>query len=237
MFLARLFKKKAGKRYFHPRSVVRDMVFVASIVSVIFFDTFHWRFFAIGITVFLIGGVMHLWCKACLVRNQVVTTWGPYNIVRHPFYLANLFLDSGLCIATGNTYLLAGYFVLFPVAYLPEMIAEEKKLINIHGGQYQSYRDAVPGLLPYKIWRIFIKSPQECPYKSWAILRKEHELPRLLRILSLPLLFPIGYNIIEIQNDTLHISHKLVFLAIFVVLNVVSRIWMRQIKKRFHKAS
>src|SRR3990172_450883 len=56
---------------------------------------------ASGTPLILIGIFLHLWAKGCLHQNTEVTTTGPYSFVRHPFYLANIFLDFGIALMSG----------------------------------------------------------------------------------------------------------------------------------------
>jgi len=111
---------KAFRRRFQisklgSRGVLRDLVLILALV----FLRFSWTWFGVGLAVFMVGCAFHFWSKGCLVRNWVVTTSGPYRLVRHPFYLANFLLDVGICIMSGNPCLLAGYVPLFLVAYIP----------------------------------------------------------------------------------------------------------------------
>lgn len=173
---------KAFRRRFQisklgSRGVLRDLVLILALV----FLRFSWTWFGVGLAVFMVGCAFHFWSKGCLVRNWVVTTSGPYRLVRHPFYLANFLLDVGICIMSGNPCLLAGYVPLFLVAYIPVIQAEERDLIAAHE-EYLAFAREVPRLLPYRIHRLL--GPLDI---SWANIQGEQEIPRLLRIMASPL--------------------------------------------------
>ncbi len=137
-----------------------------------------------GFAVFTFGVLLHVIAKGHLVRNTQLCTNGPYGWVRHPFYLANLFVDSGLWLIAGVPLLAAVYVLVFPLAYLPRLFAEEEALRARFGDQFLNYRSNTPALFPRRFPRIF-KWTLEVSYEN---LRLENELSRVVRLLSYPFL-------------------------------------------------
>jgi len=137
-----------------------------------------------GFAVFTFGVLLHVIAKGHLVRNTQLCTDGPYGWVRHPFYLANLFVDSGLWMIAGVPWLTAIYVLAFPLAYLPRLFAEEEVLSARFGDQFLNYRRDTPALFPRRLPHMF----------NWVLdisyenLRLENELSRLVRLLSYPFL-------------------------------------------------
>lgn len=204
----RLQKNKLGSR-----GVLRDIVLIAALI----FLRFSWTWFFVGLGIFLVGCALHFWSKGCLVRNWVVTMSGPYRLVRHPFYLANFIIDVGICVMSGNVYLLAVYLPLFLIAYIPVIQAEESDLIEAHE-EYREFARAVPRLLPYKIHRLF--GPLDL---SWANIQREQEIPRLLRILASPLYIILVYLAWQLPAATwLKTPAFLAVLVGVVALNLLS---------------
>ena len=110
-----------------PRGLLRDATIVAGLI----FLEPNVRFMAVGRAVFLIGFALHFWSKGCLVRNRVVTTCGPYGLIRHPFYLADFLIDEGVYVISGNLWIIALYVVAFSSVYLPGSNSEcRRKMVR-----------------------------------------------------------------------------------------------------------
>ncbi|MGB2988255.1 MAG: isoprenylcysteine carboxylmethyltransferase family protein [Phycisphaerae bacterium] len=173
----------------------------------------------IGSGVFLVGLALHFWSKGCLVRTWTVTTWGPYKLVRHPFYLANFLIDEGICLISGNLWLAALYVVAFLFVYLPTIRKEERHLTRLHGDAFTSYARAVPALVPYRLHVIF--GP---PRLSWANIKRERETSRLLRILAIPWYFIIASTLFH-ETPYNHTGRAVLLctaMSLALVLNVSS---------------
>jgi len=163
-----------------PRGVLRDMNLL---LSLILFDP-EPRLMTAGAAVFLSGLALHFWSKGCLVRNWVVTSCGPYRLVRHPFYLANFLIDFGVCLISTNPWLTVLYVAGFLLVYLPTIRKEEQNLVGAHGDAYTKYAHRVPALLPYRLHAIF--GPLDF---AWSNILREKELSRILRLLAIPSYF------------------------------------------------
>src|SRR5687768_6513882 len=57
--------------------------------------------FAIGTLLVSIGTLIRIWAGGHLTRDQQLTTSGPYQFSRNPFYLGRLFLLVGFAIMSG----------------------------------------------------------------------------------------------------------------------------------------
>lgn len=162
---------------FTDRGFLRDGVIIASLILA----DMKPNWLAAGMVVFLVGALLHFWSKGCLIRNQVVTQVGPYRLVRHPFYLANFIIDLGICLISGSPWVTALYPLAFLLIYIPVIRREEAYLRSQHGPAYDIYARDVPMLLPWKIGRLF--GPLD---SSWNNIRRENEIPRLMRVLAVP---------------------------------------------------
>jgi hypothetical protein len=103
--------------------------------------------------------------------------------VRHPFYLANLLLEIGLLLFAGAWWAVPVYLAVAHFAYNATMDEEEADLAALHGDAWRAYAARVPRLVP---WRGPCP-PAPGPGFSVMNLVYEREIPRLLRLLSLPL--------------------------------------------------
>jgi protein-S-isoprenylcysteine O-methyltransferase Ste14 len=108
-----------------------------------------------GIIVFL-GQAVRVWAGGHLIRNQEITTSGPYAHLRDPFYLGRLLLIVGFCImAWGYAWaILIIALGVFFFNYIPRKYRKEmKRLENIFGQEYVDYasycRSLIPRIKPY----------------------------------------------------------------------------------------
>jgi hypothetical protein len=163
------------------RGWLRDIVLLVALIVTDMKPTYT----AIGAVLFVLGCGLHFWSKGTLVRNWMVTTSGPYNIVRHPFYLANFLIDMGICFFSGNIYLIAAYVPAYLLTYIPTIRKEEQFLREQHGTAYDEYAARVSMLVPSRINSIH---PLDF---SWENIEREHEMVRLMRILAIPLYFSL----------------------------------------------
>ncbi len=142
-----------------------------------------WPHVAVPVAMVAAGGFLHFLSKGYLVRRRRVTREGPYRWVRHPFYLANLLLECGLLLFAGAWWAVPVYLAVAHFAYNATMDEEESDLAALHGEAWTGYASRVPRLVP---WRG--PCPRgDGPGFSLLNLVYERELPRLMRLLSLPL--------------------------------------------------
>ncbi|MEO8573426.1 MAG: isoprenylcysteine carboxylmethyltransferase family protein [Pyrinomonadaceae bacterium] len=86
--------------------------------------------------------------QARLVEDHRLVTSGVYGLVRHPIYTAML----GKLIATG---IVLSHWAVVPVAVVIFLIGttirtrlEERLLSGAFGGEFESWKGKVPGLIP-----------------------------------------------------------------------------------------
>lgn len=138
---------------------------------------------------FLVTGfLMHFICKAHLIQNEVLTLSGPYQWVRHPFYLANFMIDFGLCMVVNRWAFTAVYFLFWSIAYYRQMRKEESFLLDAYGERYRTYMKQVPMLFPWTFSPFDAEQETEYSLSNDNIARGK-EGPRLLRYSSYPFLF------------------------------------------------
>jgi hypothetical protein len=139
-----------------------------------------------GIPFILLGTALHFWSKGCLRQNQEVTVCGPYRFVRHPFYLGNALVDTGVAVMSGCWPLQALLPFWWLAVYLPVMRREEDRMVRAFGLAYESYQRRVPRLIP---WRCPSFHTAEGFRWDNPNIAADHEVPRTLRLLAYPLLF------------------------------------------------
>ena len=105
----------------------------------------------IGSIIIVAGEGIRVWASGHLIRNEEVTTSGPYAYVRDPLYLGRVLLLIGFCImAWGYNWiiLLLGLGVFF-LNYMPRKYHKEMaRLEKLFGEDYKDYASYTHSLLP-----------------------------------------------------------------------------------------
>jgi len=167
----------------------------------------------------LLGAWLHAWAKGCLRQNRVVATIGPYRFVRHPFYVANALIDTGLVVMAGWWPLAAILPLWWLAIYLPVIHGEERYLTETFADVYPEYKRRVPCLIP---WR------RPLPYNGsgfrWsnANIAGGEELPRVAKILAYPLLFFVGQGLSGSGMQWFDDGWNITSLAALIMLYVLS---------------
>ncbi len=100
-----------------------------------------------GGIVALIGVAIRAWATGHIVKNQTLTTSGPYAHTRNPLYFGSFLLALGFAICTHwVAILLVGVFWL--VVYKPTIERERDFLRDVYGSAYSEYEANVPAFLP-----------------------------------------------------------------------------------------
>ena len=81
-------------------------------------------------------------------RQLTLVKDGPYKYIRHPIYLATILELFGITILFNTFYSLIFVMLGSPV-YALRAFFEEKKLVEIFGGEYLLYRQEVPFIIPF----------------------------------------------------------------------------------------
>ncbi len=85
--------------------------------------------------------------RGCYDEKELVTD-GPHRVVRHPIYLGFRLSSIGMMISNPSLEnLIAGAAVLVTTEITARM--EDKKLLELYGGEFEEYRNRVSGWIPY----------------------------------------------------------------------------------------
>jgi protein-S-isoprenylcysteine O-methyltransferase Ste14 len=101
----------------------------------------------VGAVIALIGVLIRAWSTGHIVKNQKLTTTGPYAHTRNPLYLGSFLLALGFAIAAHWVAVLL--VVAFWVAVYGPTIARERDFLrSLYGAAYTEYEANVPAFLP-----------------------------------------------------------------------------------------
>ena len=102
---------------------------------------------AVGTGVAVIGLAIRAWAVGHIVKNDTLTTSGPYAHVRNPLYFGSFLLACGFAIAA-HWSLLGLVFAFWLAVYQPTWERERVFLKRRYGAAYREYETHVPAFWP-----------------------------------------------------------------------------------------
>jgi hypothetical protein len=133
--------------YFLTRRNLRDVIIVLSLASAALFPVSNAKMY-LAFGLLGLGCFLHFVSKGILIRNVVLCNKGIYQVVRHPYYLANYLIDCSFCLLSGNLFLVVFYPFLFFWAYGPTIRGEEQVLFDRHRDSFIKDSQEIPQVFP-----------------------------------------------------------------------------------------
>jgi protein-S-isoprenylcysteine O-methyltransferase Ste14 len=167
----------------------------------------------LGLPLLALGAGLHAWAAGYLRKNQVLTAAGPYRFVRNPFYVADFLRDLGILFACHScldvvhapVWILAGLYLtyMFRIVIRRRVLEKEEPELWAHFGEsYARYCAEVPRFVP----RLWPAPRRGDAVFSFATLRRNRELPRLLAML---LMIGLTYYRWEAVHHDFRLMHML----------------------------
>ncbi|MFU8856516.1 MAG: methyltransferase family protein [Deferrisomatales bacterium] len=124
-----------------------------------------------GFWVALVGAALRTWASGTIVKNEELTTDGPYRLTRNPLYVGNFLIGLGVAVMGGRLLLVALFLLLFLPVYHALVRKEEKRLSERYEEAFFAYCKDVPRFIPkIKAW-----PPPAAPYdpqRMWTVHRE-----------------------------------------------------------------
>jgi len=159
-------------------------------------------------------------------RADDLNTAGLYSLVRHPLYWGNLLIYTGLLLAVGDPWVLAGGILFFVVQYYFIIASEEAYLHHRHGAEYREYCRRVPLYFPklsgylrpdraFQVKKVLLKENDSLfnllalflAILAWREYRFSGRVSRWPLYLTLFFLLAISYTAAKIFKKTSFRSH------------------------------
>lgn len=104
----------------------------------------------IGVILIGIAVIGRIWCGSfiCGFKNTTLVMNGPYSACRNPLYFFSFIGALGIGLTTQTLTIPTVITIIFWIYYTPVMSTEEKKLMGIHGAEFEKYCARVPRFFP-----------------------------------------------------------------------------------------
>ena len=125
----------------------------------------------VAMAALLIGLSTRSWAAGTLVKNKVLTTTGPYRLVRNPLYAGSFLMMVGVCgLLDKPLYPFAMVAVILAI-YALTIRSEERGLSKRFGAAWNDYAGRTPRYMPRSIridfsdWRLsqWVKNREVAP--------------------------------------------------------------------------
>ena len=106
--------------------------------------------FLLGMVFVGIASLGRMWCSLYIAgfKDKRLITEGPYSVCRNPLYLFSLIGFVGLGLTTETFTIPIVLFLMFTIYYPFVINAEELRLSQLFGSDFERYRHEVPRILP-----------------------------------------------------------------------------------------
>ena len=133
------------QRSFKPRFAV---IYPFGILVAIFCSMNEYSLRA-GIGYIIAGMLIRLWSNGYAIKNDKLTTSGPYAFVRNPLYLGTFLIAAGFVIVLKMGWIVGGVFLAaLGLVYYRTIKAEQGMLLEKFKENYSDYCRKVPAMLP-----------------------------------------------------------------------------------------
>ena len=126
----------------------RRNIGIRLVIASLLLAKFRIEYFWISLAFVITGEAIRIWAAGHLRKEQVMTTGGPYRVIRNPLYLGSFLIGIGFCIVAGSIWIWIFMIAYFLLCYIPVIRFEEGILRQKFGTSFTSYAAAVPALYP-----------------------------------------------------------------------------------------
>jgi len=140
---------------------------------------FDARYLWLSIAMVASGEAIRIWAAGHLQKEKVMTTGGPYRLIRNPLYLGSFLIAAGFSVVAGSIWVWLIVFAYFLLCYIPVIRYEENILREKFPDEYPPYAQAVPALYPGT--RLY---PKSTTFFTWKQALKNKEYNAVLGILA-----------------------------------------------------
>lgn len=101
-----------------------------------------------GIGYVIAGMLIRLWSNGYAIKNDKLTTSGPYAFVRNPLYLGTFLICIGFSILLNMGWIGVAFIAALTFIYYQTINSEQGMLLAKFGDAYKNYTAKVPAMIP-----------------------------------------------------------------------------------------
>lgn len=102
-----------------------------------------------GIGYIIVGLLIRLWSNSYAIKNDKLTTCGPYAFVRNPLYLGTILIIIGFLIVLKIHWIASiAFLIILASTYYKTIEGEQKDLLAKYKDSYKDYCAKVPSMIP-----------------------------------------------------------------------------------------
>ncbi len=117
-------------------------------VFVLFFCSSDEHSLRSGIGYIIAGALLRLWSNGYAIKNDRLSTCGPYAFVRNPLYLGTFLIALGMTIVLQMKWWAIAFLAALGWVYYKTIRDEEGMLLAKFGDEYKKYCSKIPALVP-----------------------------------------------------------------------------------------
>ncbi len=170
---------------------------------------------------FIIAGVLiRLWSNGYAIKNDKLTTSGPYAFVRNPLYLGTFLIAIGFVVALKSQpplleWIAGGIFLLaLSFMYYRTIQGEQGMLLEKFKGAYSDYCKQVPAMIPCLIP---YSKGEKWPFNLQRLINSKEHKP-VFWIFILLVVFHLKTRILIEHKALGDKSWDLVTIALFLII-------------------
>jgi protein-S-isoprenylcysteine O-methyltransferase Ste14 len=121
---------------------------IPNVLASLILARFQIEFLWISLLFICAGEAIRIWAAGHLRKEEVMTTGGPYRIIRNPLYLGSFFIAIGFCLVAGSIWIWILMLAYFLLCYIPVIRFEENTMREKFPDQYERYAAIIPAFYP-----------------------------------------------------------------------------------------
>jgi len=173
-----------------------------------------------GVGYIIAGALIRLWSNGYAIKNDKLTTSGPYAFVRNPLYLGTFLIAIGFVIVLKSdpSWLEWGaggiFLIALSLTYYRTIKGEQGMLLEKYKEAYSDYCQKVPAMIPCLIP---YKRGEKWPFNLQRLINSKEHKP-VFWIYIILVLFHIKTRLLIEHKELSDTSWDLITIAIFLII-------------------
>jgi protein-S-isoprenylcysteine O-methyltransferase Ste14 len=145
-------RSRINKRLFIPKLLFLPAILLALVSQHTYVEDGFWdtTWEVVSFLILMIAAIGRVWVSAYISgrKTHELVADGPYSLTRNPLYFFSFLAYLGAGLAFEKLTIALAFVVVFWVSHWPTILAEEAKLRNKFGDEYDDYAKRVPRFWP-----------------------------------------------------------------------------------------